>query len=81
VIRPSQLQFAETCAYAAKLSEEYPETGEAADRGMAIHAEIAAALKGGAKPTTPEAKSAVAWLCVNFSEAFDHSMSINKGRG
>jgi hypothetical protein len=60
--RPSALQIAERCGLAPKLAEQYPEASPAADRGTAIHAEIAKALLGGTAPTTPEARAAVAYV-------------------
>ncbi len=61
MIRPSALQLAEKCGLASRLAEQHPEASPAADRGTAIHREIARALLGREAPTTPEAKAAVAW--------------------
>ena len=65
MIRPSMLSRAELCGYAPVLAETYPEQGDAAERGTAIHAEIAAALKGEAQATTPEALAAFKWAYEN----------------
>lgn len=57
MIRPSALQMAEHCGLSAQLGEQFPEQSDAAARGTAIHAEIAARA-----PVTGEAAAAVAAL-------------------
>lgn len=62
MIRPSALQIAEHCGLSARLAEQYPETSPAADRGTAIHADIAMALTTGKPAATPEGRAAVRWV-------------------
>jgi hypothetical protein len=62
VIRPSILQRAEVCGYVPVLAEKYPETGDAAEGGKKVHAEIAAHLKHGDECTSLEAMAACAWV-------------------
>lgn len=57
MIRPSALQLAEKCGLSAKLAAEHPEGSEAAERGTAVHEDVAAWLRDGRAPTTPEGKS------------------------
>jgi hypothetical protein len=57
VIRPSALQLAEKCGLASRLAEQFPEASPAADRGTAIHEEIASG-----RPQSLEAIVAVLWL-------------------
>jgi hypothetical protein len=66
--RPSMLQRAEVCGLAPVLAEKYPETGDAANRGTAIHAQIAAALRGESQPVEYEAQAAVAWARDAFQD-------------
>lgn len=61
MIRPSLLQIAERCGLAPKLAADFPEASPAADRGSAIHAEIARALLGGTPPESREGLAACGW--------------------
>jgi len=66
MIRPSMLTRAEKCGYAPVLAEQYPEQGDAAERGTAIHAEIANylihGLIHGDQRVSPESIAATEWL-------------------
>lgn len=73
MIRPSALTLAEKCGLSAKLAADFPEASPAADRGTAIHAEIAAALApGGPEPKSPEAIAAVEWLRRTYPGLLPH---------
>ncbi len=56
------LSRAEVCGLAPALAERYPETGDAAERGTAIHAEIVRAWRENDQATIPEAQAACDWL-------------------
>lgn len=66
MIRPSLLNWAELCGYVAQLAERYPEEGDAAEDGKAIHDAIKKSLLGGGIADAPEVRAAVRWLCDNF---------------
>jgi hypothetical protein len=65
MIRPSLLQRAEVCGLVPVLSERYPETGDAADRGTAIHAEIVRAYTHPSMCDAHETRAAINWLRPN----------------
>jgi len=65
MVRPSLLQRAEVCGLVPVLAEKYPETGDAADRGTAIHAEIVRAYAKPSLADAPETKAAIDWLRPN----------------
>ncbi len=56
------LAMAERCGLAPALAEQYPETGDAAERGTAIHAEIVRAWRENDQAPYPEAQAACDWL-------------------
>jgi hypothetical protein len=64
VIRPSLLNRAERCGLVPALAVAHPECGPAADRGTAIHADIAKCGAAGEYDggITPEAKAALNWI-------------------
>lgn len=55
MIRPSGLGLADAgCGLASRLAEQFPETSDAADKGRAIHEDIAAWITNGREPQTAE---------------------------
>lgn len=70
MIRCSQLQLAERCGLASRLAEQYPETSQAAERGTAIHVEIASG-----KPVSAEARAALEWL-PNGQKSIEHEVPV-----
>jgi CRISPR/Cas system-associated exonuclease Cas4 (RecB family) len=54
IIRPSQLQMADRCGLAPRLAALHPQSSLPAERGAALHAEIADWLNEGKRPTSRE---------------------------
>lgn len=79
MIRPSLLSRAERCGLVPVLSAKYPECGPAADRGTAIHADIAAHGSRGeyAGGETPEANAALAWVQSNLVGRLDFERPVS----
>jgi hypothetical protein len=65
-IRPSSLAIAKHCALAPVLSERFPTTSAATERGNTVDAQVTAWVQDGTPPTDPDAKACVEWLCATF---------------
>lgn len=62
MIRPSALTIAQHCGLAPALGEKYPEQSDAAESGIADHAEIAACILGDTTPKGANARAAVGYI-------------------
>ena len=79
MIRPSSLSIAKHCALSPVLSERYPSTSVATERGNAVDAQVTAWLQGAVNsdaPTDPDAGACIDWIRENF----DGSRVVAQGR-